>query len=157
MKLENLSVTDRRFRNLRDGSFLNIHKTECICNILNVFNCSFCFLSRPRRFGKTLLLDTIRELFQGDRKLFRGLWIDRSDCRFEKHPVLNFNMAYAKISSSDDLIRRIADVLRDMSVQQDVSVTSNSFDMMLEQPSEGIYSKQGVGVSILVDECDLSL
>ncbi|MDR1080498.1 MAG: AAA family ATPase, partial [Deltaproteobacteria bacterium] len=88
MEQKTLSVNDRSFRNIIEGNFLYADKTEYIYRMLNIdkFNC--CFLSRPRRFGKTLLLKTIEELFKGERELFKDLWIDKSDYQFGKHPVL---------------------------------------------------------------------
>ncbi|MDR1081558.1 MAG: ATP-binding protein, partial [Deltaproteobacteria bacterium] len=80
--------------------------------------------------------------------------IDKSDYKFEKHPVLNFNMAYAKISTPDDLVCRIEDVLKYMAVKQNVTITANSYDMMLEQLLDGIYNRHGVHAVILVDEYD---
>jgi predicted AAA+ superfamily ATPase len=154
MEQKTLSVNDRSFRNIIEGNFLYADKTEYIYRMLNIdkFNC--CFLSRPRRFGKSLLLDTIHELFQGDRKLFEGLCIDKSDYKFEKHPVLNFNMAYAKTPSPDILIGRIAEDIKYKADEQNVSITSNSYDMMLEQLLKGLSKKHGVGAVILVDEYD---
>ena len=50
-------------------------------------------MARPRRFGKSLLLDTIREVFGGDKELFKGLWIYGSDYEFAHYPVIRFNMS----------------------------------------------------------------
>jgi hypothetical protein len=75
---------DQTFQEIRQNNFIYADKTEYIHNIIKDIKFKFCFLSRPRRFGKSLLLDTIDSLFQGDRKLFEGLWIDKSDYQFEK-------------------------------------------------------------------------
>jgi predicted AAA+ superfamily ATPase len=80
-----LPATDHSFQEIRKENFLYADKTKFIYNILKVDKFKSCFLSRPRRFGKTLLLKTIGSLFQGNRKLFEGLWIDKSDYQFEKH------------------------------------------------------------------------
>ncbi|MDR1080903.1 MAG: ATP-binding protein, partial [Deltaproteobacteria bacterium] len=117
------------------------------------YNC--CFLSRPRRFGKTLFLKTIDSLFQGDRKLFEGLWIGKSDYRFEKHPVLNFNMAYDDVSASDDLVIRIKRSLIKQADKAGVRLTSDcSIGEMFEDLLEGIHEKRGGGAVVLVDEYD---
>jgi hypothetical protein len=142
-----------------EGNFLYADKTEYIFNLLDVdkFNC--CFLSRPRRFGKTLLIKTIDALFQGERKLFEGLWIDGSDYKFEKYPVLNFNMAYYEISTSDDLISIIKRRLIKHAEKMKVELTSGysfgeMFGEMFGELLEGVYAKFDVGVVILVDESD---
>ncbi|MDR1081373.1 MAG: ATP-binding protein [Deltaproteobacteria bacterium] len=153
-KFKILPISDRSFREIRQGNFLYADKTEFIYNALEIFKYKSCFLSRPRRFGKTLLLKTIDSLFQGDRKLFEGLWIDKSDYQFKKHPVLNFNMAYADIRTPDDLIGNIEDDLREMASEQSVTVTSNSYGRMMEQLLKSLSKKYGIGAVILVDEYD---
>jgi hypothetical protein len=122
--------------------------------MLNIddFNC--CFLSRPRRFGKTLLLSTIQELFRGDRDLFKGLWIDRSDYDFEKHPTLKFTMSYAKLKTPDDLADRLEFKLKEMAEENGIILTANSYDEMLGQLLKRMYVKYGASVVILVDEYD---
>ncbi|MDR1081293.1 MAG: ATP-binding protein [Deltaproteobacteria bacterium] len=154
MELDKLPLTDRSFRDIRENNYLYIDKTEYIYKILNVFNYNCCFLSRPRRFGKTLLLKTINALFQGDRKLFSGLWIDKSDYQFEKHPVLNFNMAYSEIYTKDDLISRIKTDLRNAGDLEEIKINATSYGEMLGELLKGISLKYGVDAVILVDEYD---
>jgi hypothetical protein len=154
MEQKTLPITDKTFQAIRRGNFLYADKTKYIYEILNVDKLSYCFLSRPRRFGKTLLLDTIGELFQGDRELFRGLWIDSSDYSFENHPVLKFKMNYGDTTTKKKLIKNIKDDLLEFSVAQNVPLSSKSYDRMLKQLLAGLYAKHNVGVVILVDEYD---
>ncbi|MDR1079643.1 MAG: AAA family ATPase, partial [Deltaproteobacteria bacterium] len=86
MEQKRLRFGDPSFREIRERNILYADKTEYIYKMINLSKC--CFLSRPRRFGKTLLLKTIEELFKGERELFKDLWIDKSDYQFGKHPVL---------------------------------------------------------------------
>ncbi|MDR2141108.1 MAG: AAA family ATPase, partial [Deltaproteobacteria bacterium] len=81
------------FSEIISENMLYADKTEYIYNMVN--NCKVCFLCRPRRFGKSLLLSTIEALFLGQRDLFKGLWIDSSDFAFETHPVIYLSMDYA--------------------------------------------------------------
>ena len=60
-------------------------------------------MSRPRRFGKSLLISTLKELFQGNRQLFKGLWIDQSDFPFTKHPVIHLDFSSIAHRSAQDL------------------------------------------------------
>jgi hypothetical protein len=114
-----------------------------------------CFLSRPRRFGKTLLIDTFDELFRGNRELFKGLWIDTdSDYAFERHPVLKLNMAYSKISTKKDLEARIECDLREAAEIEDVTITQNSYGEMLGQFLKNVKEKYGIGAVVLIDEYD---
>jgi hypothetical protein len=101
------------------------------------------------------LLDTISELFQGDRELFSDLWIGaQSDYGFPRHPVLKFNMAYAKISTPDDLAGKIERTLKEMGAEHGVAITYDSYDEILGQLLKGLSEKHGVGAVILVDEYD---
>ncbi|MDR1081451.1 MAG: AAA family ATPase [Deltaproteobacteria bacterium] len=154
MKQKKLSLSDRTFREIIKRNVLYVDKTEYIFRMLNVddFNC--CFLSRPRRFGKTLLLSTIQELFQGNREFFNGLWIDQSDYDFEKHPVLKFTMSYAKLKTPDDLADRLEFKLMEMAEDNGIRLTADSYDEMLGQLLKRMYGKHGVPAVILVDEYD---
>jgi hypothetical protein len=76
------------FREIREGGFVYVDKTEKIHQMVDYGK--YYFLSRPRRLGKSLLLDTISELFNGSEVLFKGLWIhDKWDWK-TKNPVKNF-------------------------------------------------------------------
>jgi hypothetical protein len=149
-----LPLDDLSFREIRQGNYLYADKTKYIYKLLGVRPYKCCFLSRPRRFGKTLLLSTLDELFRGDRELFRGLRIDKSGYKFERHPVLNFNMAYSEVSSKDDLISRLKVNLRTMANDEGVTLFADSYGEMLGELLKGICNIHGVGAVILVDEYD---
>ncbi|MDR1315050.1 MAG: AAA family ATPase, partial [Deltaproteobacteria bacterium] len=153
MEQKVLPQGDPSFKKIILRNQLYADKTQYIYEMLKASDC--CFLSRPRRFGKTLLLDTISELFQGDRDLFNDLWIgNQSDYGFPRHPVLKFNMAYAKISTPDDLEGKIERGLKEMGAEHGVAITSDSYDEILGQLLKGLEKKYGVGAVILVDEYD---
>ncbi|MDR1315048.1 MAG: AAA family ATPase [Deltaproteobacteria bacterium] len=153
MEQRGLPQGDPSFKKIILRNQLYADKTQYIYEMLKVSDC--CFLSRPRRFGKTLLLDTISELFQGDRDLFKDLWIGtQSDYGFERHPVLMFNMAFDEISTPDDLIGMIKRKLTEMVVDHDMTITNGSCGEILGQLLKGLFRKHGVGAVILVDEYD---
>jgi len=89
--MKKLPIGIQEFLKLREGDFLYIDKPRHIYNLIN--SASYYFLSRPRRFGKSLLLNTIKEIFLGNKELFKDLWIyDKID--FEKHPVIKISFSY---------------------------------------------------------------
>ncbi|MDR1081447.1 MAG: ATP-binding protein [Deltaproteobacteria bacterium] len=152
-----LPLPDRPFWEIRQDDFLYADKTEYIYRILNVDKYKTCFLSRPRRFGKTLLLSTIAALFTRERDLFEGLWISNSDYKFEKHPVLNFNMGFSKTGTPEELITRINDTLTMMADTHGIRLKSNAYGEMLGELLAGLHGKHGKhgqGAVILVDEYD---
>ncbi|MEN9424881.1 MAG: hypothetical protein RL122_2264, partial [Pseudomonadota bacterium] len=71
--LQSLPVGIQTFDKLRQDNYLYVDKTQAIHNLLTG-KAGYFFLSRPRRFGKSLLLSTIKEIYQGNRALFDGLW-----------------------------------------------------------------------------------
>jgi len=73
-ELKFLPVSTASFRDIIKGDFLYVDKTEVIYKLIEPAKGAY-FLSRPRRFGKSLLISTLEELFQGNRELFQGLWI----------------------------------------------------------------------------------
>ncbi|SEM30975.1 Predicted AAA-ATPase [bacterium A37T11] len=81
----------QNFRKVREGGYLYVDKTEIIHRLVTTGE--YYFLSRPRRFGKSLMVDTLEELFSGSKELFEGLWIyDHWDWT-KKNPVIHFNFA----------------------------------------------------------------
>ncbi|MDR2140486.1 MAG: AAA family ATPase, partial [Deltaproteobacteria bacterium] len=92
MTMNEILLTDRPFREIRDKNIFYVDKTRYIHQLLTRVDNSF-FLSRPRRFGKTLLLYTLEEIFSGNRERFKGLWIERSDYAFPRRPVLFLSLA----------------------------------------------------------------
>ncbi|MDR1037688.1 MAG: ATP-binding protein [Deltaproteobacteria bacterium] len=154
MAQKSLPLDDLTFREIREGNFIYADKTKYIYKLLEARRFKCCFLSRPRRFGKTLLLGTLEELFQGDRELFRGLWIDKSGYKFERHPVLFFSMDYTGIKTDDDLILNIKDDLNSFAEDYEITLTKTVYGQMFKQLLKGICKKHGTRVVILVDEYD---
>ena len=90
MKQE-LPIGIQSFQKLRKENFLYVDKTEIIHQLTK--SSKHFFLSRPRRFGKSLTLSTIKELFQGNKELFDGLWIqDRWDWT-KQHPIIHISFS----------------------------------------------------------------
>ena len=100
MKRRKLPAGIQTFRKIREEDCYYVDKTAYVHRM--VTECSHCFLSRPRRFGKSLLVDTIKELFEGNEPLFRGLAIhDRWDWSV-RHPVLRFSFAGGSFKALGD-------------------------------------------------------
>jgi hypothetical protein len=155
MATKPLPLGDPSFREIIQGNCLYADKTKYIHSLIKDPIPKCYFLSRPRRFGKTLLIKTIEELFRGNRELFRGLYIDtQTDYKFERHPVLRLNMAYTELSVKEDLASRIKDNLREAAEIEEVTITADSYGEMMGQFLKGVHKKNNVGAVILIDEYD---
>ncbi|MDR1035686.1 MAG: AAA family ATPase [Deltaproteobacteria bacterium] len=153
MGLKRLPVDDPAFRSIIHGNYIYADKTQYIYKLITKYRC--CFLSRPRRFGKTLLLNTIEELFGGDRDLFKGLWIDtRKHYDYQIHPVLRFSMAYAELPDPDYLRGSIETILTNFAEREEITLIQSSYGKMLDELLQALYIKYGVGSVVLIDEYD---
>ena len=124
-------------------------KTESIHPLVN--SGQYYFLSRPRRFGKSLLVDTIEELFSGSRELFKGLWIEDRWNWQEKNPVLHFNFTeldYEELGLGEALKVMIAQTAAKKGVTLTAAGLKSQFKELIEKVSE-----KGQ-VVILIDEYD---
>src|SRR5579872_4419292 len=80
------------FSTMMTGNYIYVDKTQYIYNLFSG-GTRLYFLSRPRRFGKSLLISTLKELFCANRALFKGLWIESSDYQWIEYPVIHFDFA----------------------------------------------------------------
>ncbi len=74
MELKPLPIGNQTFRKIIQGGYLYVDKTQHIYELIR-YPTGVYFLSRPRRFGKSLLISTLDEIFQGNKELFKGLWL----------------------------------------------------------------------------------
>ena len=88
-------VGRQNFAEIREEGFLYIDKTEYIYNLTHG-DAPYIILSRPRRFGKSLLVSTLRSYFEGRRELFEGLAMEKLETEWRKYPVLQFDMSWGK-------------------------------------------------------------
>lgn len=89
--MQDLPIGIQDFRKLREGGMLYVDKTKIIHHLVS--KGSYYFLSRPRRFGKSLTLSVIKELFLGSRALFEGLWIEDQWDWDQQHPVIHISFS----------------------------------------------------------------
>lgn len=137
------------FREIREGGYVYVDKTEKIHRMVDTGK--YYFMSRPRRFGKSLLLDTIAELFAGNEPLFKGLWVhDKWDWN-KKNPVIRISFSNIGINTKG-LEKAIVEALNEIALRLNVQLTNTSYDQLLKE----LISKaaQNGKVVILIDEYD---
>jgi len=152
MKLKNLPIGQSSFENLIKGDMLYVDKTELIYRMIK--NAQFYFLSRPRRFGKSLLISTLEEIFKGNKELFKDLWIYKADYNWEEYPVviIDFNHVLSDnhIMLQEGITKLLVDVANAHGLQLEENVYKYAFVELIKKLSEK-YSKQ---VVLLIDEYD---
>jgi predicted AAA-ATPase/PD-(D/E)XK nuclease superfamily protein len=148
-----LPIYTSSFEKLILDNCIYVDKTECIHNLFKEGNSHYYFLSRPRRFGKTLLVSTLKELFSGNQELFKGLWIDNSDWKWEKHPVIHLDFGTIAHASTDELrislMYEISSIAKKYSIDVSLAPTaSDKIKLLIETLAE--TNK----VVVLIDEYD---
>ena len=114
----------------------------------------YYFLSRPRRFGKSLFVDTLRSAFEGDRELFQGLFLEKHWDWSETWPVLAFSFGGARFSTLDDLDNYIREILAFNARHLGIELSGKSTNAQFKNLLTGAAEKYGRRVVILVDEYD---
>lgn len=142
----------QNFEKIRLGDYIYIDKTDMVYKLVN--EGSYYFLSRPRRFGKSLLISTIEAYLSGKRELFQGLAIEQLEKEWTVHPILHLDLNTDKYDSEGVLESRLNLFLANI---EDV-YGRNPHEKTISQRFEGIikrvYEKEGRKVVILVDEYD---
>ncbi len=94
------------FSEIREGNYLYVDKTELVYRMTHSAS-KYQFLSRPRRFGKSLLTSTLRSYFEGRKELFEGLAMERLEKEWTSYPVLHFDMSTAKHMDQERLLSEL--------------------------------------------------
>ena len=142
------------FSEIINGEYLYVDKTEFIYRMIDTGK--YYFLSRPRRFGKSLLLSTIEAYFLGQRELFRGLAIDRhEDLKWESHPVLHLDLnAQDYTKDEQSLYNQIDTYLRIWEDRYGVVPEVKDLGIRFSLVIEAAYRETGRQVVVLIDEYD---
>ena len=144
------------FQNIIKGGFVYIDKTEYVYEMTHDTS-RYIFLSRPRRFGKSLLTSTLKYFFEGRKDLFNGLTIEKLEDEWATYPVLHFDMSTAKHLSKEDLIIELEGKLS----RYEKIYGRESSDIKINQRLEGLikhaYEKTGRQAVVLIDEYDSPL
>ena len=144
-----LPIGIQTFSEIREGGFLYVDKTEHIHRIIT--SGKYYFLARPRRFGKSLLLSTIHELYEGNKRLFSGLWIEDQWNWNDKHPVIHLKFSSQGLKTLG-IEKAIFEMLREESTRLNIRLEKQEYDLQLRELIEkaGKNSK----VVLLIDEYD---
>jgi len=150
--MKNLPLGIQNFRKIIEGDYIYVDKTQYIHNLIN--ESSYYFLSRPRRFGKSLLLSTIDEAFGGDRELFNGLALYDSGFNFEKHPVIRLDMSTLTHKTPETIEQSLLKELKARAEADGIEITYDMLPDVFKTLIRKLYSKYNKSVVVLIDEYD---
>ncbi len=151
-----LPVGIQSFEKIRQGEYLYVDKTDIIWNLANR-NKTYNYLSRPRRFGKSVLVDTLQAYFEGKKELFEGLKIMDLEKDWTKRPVIRLDMSNAGAEPSTlrsylDYVFQEYEEMYSVEMKPSASLATRFIEII-----KTAYNKTGQQVAILIDEYDSPL
>ena len=154
-QLKRLPTGIQTFEKIREGNYLYIDKTALVYRLAH--NHSYVFMSRPRRFGKSVLCSTLKSYFEGRRDLFTGLAMEQLETEWRKHPVLLISLASMKGGTPQDFYERIDLQLRDYEKQYGLEKPNDAPGARLENLIKQTPVLTGEKAVVIIDEYDAPL
>ncbi|MGL4942544.1 MAG: AAA family ATPase [Thermoguttaceae bacterium] len=151
MKPKLLPIGRQDFKTIIEDNCVYVDKTEHIYRLIT--SDKYYFLSRPRRFGKSLLVTTMKYLFLGEKELFKGLYVYDSDWKFDKYPVIDLyfnNIPYREIGLRQSINERLQKIAKNYDVDVFHEENGCFFDLLINT----LHEKYNRKVVILIDEYD---
>ena len=153
--LKKMPIGKQDFEMLRKDGYAYVDKTRLVYQMVDTG--SYYFLSRPRRFGKSLLVSTLKAYFEGKRSLFKGLYIDRDDVDWEPRPVLHLDLNAEKFVSAGSLEKILHDNLSIWESIYGRGTQEDSLSLRFKHVIARAHEQSGRTIAILVDEYDKPL
>ena len=151
-----LPVGIQSFEKIRKGGYLYVDKTDIIWQLANR-NKTSNYLSRPRRFGKSVLVDTLEAYFMGKKELFEGLKIMQMETEWVKRPVIRLDMSQAG-AEPESIRSYLDDVFHTLEMEYGITLRpDSSLAVRFKNIIESAYNQTGQQVAILIDEYDSPL
>lgn len=142
------------FRKIIEGGFLYVDKTDHLYKLVHPASGVY-FLARPRRFGKSLMISTLEEIFLGHKELFQGLWIYESDYTWQTYPVIRIDFSRMQVATDVELKAGIERYLHQIARQHAVTIGDGPYYAQFEDLILALAAQKQV--VILIDEYDKPL
>lgn len=149
-------IGEQDFKSLRERNCVYVDKTVFIEKIIDSGS-KYYFLARPRRFGKSLFLSTLRYFFEGKRELFEGLYINSINWNWESFPVLRFYLNLEKYAEQGTLDNVLDNIFNEWEINFGVTRQAIGLSSRFHNIIKSAHEKTGHQVVILVDEYDKPL
>jgi hypothetical protein len=155
INMKKLPISISNFEALITGNNVYVDKTRYIHQMVS--EGMFYFLSRPRRFGKSLLVSTLKALFEGRKELFKGLWIENADWDWKPHPVLQIDFNGISHGTPETLKQGLWLALKEIAQQYQINLSSQLLPESFKEVIIGLNRYGGSRAVVLVDEYDKPL
>lgn len=142
------------FKTIRERNYLYVDKTHFIKPLLKN---SYYFLSRPRRFGKSLFISTLEQFFLGEKKLFEGLSVANLDWDWEEYPIIRIDLSNGSFSRADGLTERLYEIIDKIEAKYDINPKGRSPRARFNNLIGALHLKYNRQVVILIDEYEKPL
>ena len=156
--MEKITTDIYSFENLRKDGFVYVDKTDLLWRLVSKMDGRQFFISRPRRFGKSLMLSTLQCIFEGKRELFKGLKIEKLDYDWKTYPVVHLDMTDVSGETPDELKDGLFDMVEGLVKEFGLSDVSRTLTPggYLNNFLKALAARDGSFV-VLVDEYDVPL
>ena len=151
---KSLPIGIQTFKDIIQGGFLYVDKTSTIYEVIHNPKGVY-FFSRPRRFGKSLLVSTLEEIFLGNRALFQGLWLHDSPYSWPQHPVIHIDFSRRRVESAEALEIVISEHLQQIAGRYATEAQGRNYLSQFENLIRELSARNQV--VILIDEYDKPL
>ncbi len=149
-----VQASSSAFQKIIEGGFLYVDKTSYLYELVHR-PVGYYFIARPRRFGKSLLVSTLEAIFQGDKELFKGLWLYESDYQWQKYPIIRMDFSRLPVTTADEFKAGIERYLRRIAHQYNTTLGDGPYYSLFEDLISALATEQQV--VILIDEYDRPL
>lgn len=153
MKNRKYPLGIQTFENIIKGQYVYVDKTALAYELAN--ENKYCFLSRPRRFGKSLLVTTLQAYFEGRKELFGGLAMEKLETEWNEHPVIHLDISKGKFYDLTSLHATLNSMLAEYETKYSLNAEfSKAYNVRLQNIIEAAYAQTGKEVVVLIDEYD---
>ena len=144
-------ISVQAFEKIRERDYIYVDKTDLVYELAQE---NVCFLSRPRRFGKSLLISTLEAYFLGKKDLFQGLKMESLETNWEEYPVFRIDFAVGDYTKENELENILNDTLHKWEMQYGLKSEIDSLGLRFKNVLEEAAKKTGYKAVVLIDEYD---
>lgn len=153
LPLKKLPIGIQSFSDIIEKGFIYVDKTRHIYDLLKSGKGAY-FLSRPRRFGKSLLVSTLEAIFKNKKNLFKDLWIHNSEYAWEEYPVIKIDMSAIPKDTDIELAKGLKAAIKNIAEDYELKLTDTTHGEMFSELIRKLVHKFNKQAVILVDEYD---